>query len=166
MLAVIVLLICTQIKQTVYKDAVRSIHNRYTMPPLPPLKHWQGVLLPALTLAVLDEGQLNELMFHEGGSHQLHTHQGKNRVILQTFSALIISCSTLKQVGFCVLVCAYTSMVIVCVSKGTHSMASSAQQPPHRFTDTQDGTKRWCVSPGSSLQTSTRVSRGSQPLRE
>lgn len=59
-----------------------------------------------------------------------------------------------------------SSMVSVCVSVGTHSRASSAQQPPHRLTDTQDGIKRWCVSPGSSRQTSTRVSRGSQPLRE
>lgn len=68
--------------------------------------------------------------------------------------------------GDLVRVCAYTSMVSVCVSEGTHSRASSAQQPPHRLTDTQDGTKRWCVSPGNSRQTSTRVSRGSQPLRE
>lgn len=38
------------------------------------------VLLPALTLAVLDEGQLNELMSHERGSHQLHTdHEKKKR---------------------------------------------------------------------------------------
>lgn len=59
-----------------------------------------------------------------------------------------------------------SSMVSVCVSKGTHSKASSAQQPPHRLTETQDGTKRWCVSSGSSRQTSTKVSRGSQPLRE
>lgn len=36
-------------------------------------EHRLCVLLPALTLAVLDERQLNELMFHEGGSHQLHT---------------------------------------------------------------------------------------------
>lgn len=28
-------------------------------------------LLPALTLAVLDKGQLDELVFHEGGPHQL-----------------------------------------------------------------------------------------------
>lgn len=63
-------------------------------------------------------------------------------------------------------VCVCTSMVRVCVSEGTHSKASSAQQPPHRFTDTQDGTKRWWISPGNSRQTSTRVSRGSQPLRE
>lgn len=160
MLAASVLLICTQIKETVYKGAARSINNRR--------RHWQCVSLPALTLAVLDEGQLNELMFHEGGSHQLHTHQKhiKNHVKLQTsshFSTLIIYRSALKQVG---IQCAYTSMVSVCVSKGTHSMASSAQQPPHRLTDTQDGTKRWCVSPGNSRQTSTRVSRGSQPLRE
>lgn len=59
-----------------------------------------------------------------------------------------------------------SSMVRVCVSTGTHSKASSEQQPPHRLTETQDGTKRWCVSPGNSRQTSTRVSRGSQPLLE
>lgn len=59
-----------------------------------------------------------------------------------------------------------SSMVSVCVSEGTHSKASSAQQPPHLRTDTQDGTNRWCVSSGNSRQTSTKVSRGSQPLRE
>lgn len=59
-----------------------------------------------------------------------------------------------------------TSMVSVLVSRGTHSRASSVQQPPHRLKDTQDGTKRLCVSPGSSRHTSTRVSRGSHPLRE
>lgn len=59
-----------------------------------------------------------------------------------------------------------SSMVSVCVSEGTHSKASSAQQPPHRLKDTQDGTKRWWISPGNSRQTSTSVSRGSQPLRE
>lgn len=35
------------------------------------------VLLPALTLAVLDEGHLNELVSHEGGSHQLRTDHEK-----------------------------------------------------------------------------------------
>lgn len=59
-----------------------------------------------------------------------------------------------------------SSIVSVCVSDGTHSKASSAQQPPHRLSETQDGTKRWWVSPGNSRQTSTRVSRGSQPLLE
>lgn len=59
-----------------------------------------------------------------------------------------------------------SSMVTACVSVGTHSKASSAQQPPHRLTDTQDGMKRLWVSSGNSRQTSTRVSRGSQPLRE
>lgn len=78
--------------------------------------------------------------------------------ILSLFSTLIVY--------FLQWSCVCTSMVSVCVSKGTHSMASSAQQPPHLLTDTQDGTKRWCVSPGNSRQTSTRVSRGSQPLRE
>lgn len=30
--------------------------------------------LPALTLAVLHERQLHQLVLHEGGPHQLHTH--------------------------------------------------------------------------------------------
>lgn len=116
-------------------------------------------LLPALTLAVLDKGQLNELMLHEGGPHQLHTDQ---RIL--SLSTHILSRFHLSGFGVCV--CMDTSMVSVCVSEGTHSRASSAQQPPHRLTDTQDGTKRWWVSPGNSRQTSTRVSRGSHPLLE
>lgn len=59
-----------------------------------------------------------------------------------------------------------TSMVSVCVSVGTHSRASSEQQPPHLLTDTQEGIKRWWVSSGNSRHTSTRVSRGSHPLLE
>lgn len=48
--------------------SVRWWHSIYTI-----FWHSEGVvLLPALTLAVLDEGQLNELMSHERGSHQLH----------------------------------------------------------------------------------------------
>lgn len=35
-------------------------------------------LLPALTLAVLDEGQLDELVLHVGGPHQLRTDQKMN----------------------------------------------------------------------------------------
>lgn len=38
-------------------------------------EHRLCVLLPALTLTVLDERQLHELMFQEGGPHQLHTDQ-------------------------------------------------------------------------------------------
>lgn len=75
--------------------------------------------------------------------------------------------STPRRPGGEVWVCRPdTSMVSVLVSEGTHSRASSVQQPPHRLKDTQDGTKRLCVSPGSSRHTSTRVSRGSHPLRE
>lgn len=33
----------------------------------------QEAALPALTLAVLHERQLHQLMLHEGGSHQLRT---------------------------------------------------------------------------------------------
>lgn len=83
---------------------------------------------------------------------------------LTLFINHLLSCTDAG--GDLVRVCAYTSMVSVCVSEGTHSMASSVQQPPHRLTDTQDGIKRWCVSSGNSRQTSTRVSRGSQPLLE
>lgn len=36
-------------------------------------------LLPALTLAVLNEGQLDELVLHEGGLHQLRLEQKMNR---------------------------------------------------------------------------------------
>lgn len=35
-------------------------------------------LLPALTLAVLDEGQLHQLVLHEGGLHQLRSEQKAN----------------------------------------------------------------------------------------
>lgn len=113
-------------------------------------------LLPAVTLAVLDEGQLSELVLHKGRPHQLHTGQKK-----------VSAYSSSEQTScICVCVCVCTSMVTVCVSVGTHSKASSAQQPPHRLTDTQDGMKRLWVSSGNSRQTSTRVSRGSQPLRE
>lgn len=131
--------------------------------------------LPALTLAVLHEGQFDEFMFHEGSPHQLHEDQ--EPLCLIKFKLLSII-SALSSVSYClfyvslravrdyVAVCVCTSMVSVCVSEGTHSKASSAQQPPHRRTDTQAGTNRWCVSPGNSRQTSTRVSRGSQPLLE
>lgn len=48
------------------KVMTQRLHHTFT--------HSQRVvLLPALTLAVLHEGQLNELVPHERGSHQLHT---------------------------------------------------------------------------------------------
>lgn len=129
--------------------AVQPANSRCTM------RFRHCVSLPALTLTVLDKGQLDELMFHEGRPHQLWT--GKKTSDNNHYT---VKSARPVGAGMC------TSMVSVCVSDGTHSMASSEQQPPQRLTDTQDGMKRWWVSPGSSLQTSTKVSRGSQPLRE
>lgn len=114
--------------------------------------------LPALTLAVFDERKLNKLMSHEGSPHQLHM---KQKTIMFNWK-----CPVTLIIWFLLKLIVCTSMVTVCVSRGTHSMASWAQQPPHLLTDTQDGANRWCVSSGNSCQTSTRVSRGSQPLRE
>lgn len=61
-------------------------------------------------------------------------------------------------------VCVCTSITSVCVCDGTHSSASSEQQPPQRRSVTHDGRKRWCVSHGNSRQTSTSVSLGWHPL--
>lgn len=41
--------------------------------------------LPALTLAVLHERQLHQLVLHEGGPHQLHTHTQTTRLASPTY---------------------------------------------------------------------------------
>lgn len=115
--------------------------------------------------------------YWEGLIYYLHSHwlcSTKDNSMSSCFmKEVFISCvqnrkrsTRLHRSNNSLCVLADTSIVSVLVSKGTHSRASSAQQPPHRLKETQDGTKRLCVSPGSSRHTSTRVSRGSHPLRE
>lgn len=87
-------------------------------------------LLPALTLAVLDEGQFNELVFHEGSPHQLQENQNfffLTANILSLFSTLILL--TLK-------LCVYLHGDCVCEQGNTlHGLVSTAATTsPHRHT--------------------------------
>lgn len=84
----------------------------------------QWVLLPALTLAVLDERQLNELMFHEGRSHQLHTEQKIFRHHLSNINHLQCVYS----------VCVYLHGECVCERRNTLQglVSTAASTSPHR----------------------------------
>lgn len=55
-----------------------------------------------------------------------------------------------------------TCMVMLFSDVGTHSRASSLQQPAHRIRGTQDGLKIYSISSGYSWKMSTRVSIGRQ----
>ena len=74
---------------------------------------------PALTLAMLNKGQLDEFMVDKGGLHELQRSNTQSWLNVQSL-----------QVCVCVCVYVFTSIVTVCVSEGTHSRASSEQQPP------------------------------------
>lgn len=85
---------------------------------------------------MLDEGQFDELVLHEGGPHQLHMGEKINcsgQLPTSTEAVRFVRLAPTPP---------DTSMVSVLVSEGTHSRASSEQQPPHRLKDTQDGMKR------------------------
>lgn len=58
---------------------MRSMNNWFIMH-LHLLDEHRLFLLPALTLAVLDKRQLNDLVFHKGGPHQLRMEQRKSRL--------------------------------------------------------------------------------------